>query len=64
MKKKIAQLLAKDEESQNAAAFAFKSLAKQCSEEESISSIVKHLFDLFKGNFFIFFYVEFLNSLR
>jgi len=40
------QLLAKDEENQNEAAFSIKSLAKQCSNKESIILILTSLFDL------------------
>ena len=43
------QLLAKDEENQSEAAFAIKSLAKQCSDKESVRGVLKHLFDLLNG---------------
>ncbi len=43
------QLLAKDEENQNEAAFAVKSLAKQCSDKDSISLIIASLFELLNG---------------
>ena len=43
------QLLAKDEENQMEAVFAIKSLAKQCSDKDSVRFVLKHLFDVLNG---------------
>ena len=43
------QLLAKEEENQQEAVFAIKSLAKQCSDKESVRFVLKHLFDVLNG---------------
>ena len=43
------QLLAKDKENQEEAAYAIKSLTKQCSNKESIIAILASLFDLLNG---------------
>lgn len=44
------QLISKDESIQNESALVFKSLASQCSSQEAIQKMIKHLFYVLAGN--------------
>ena len=46
----LGQLIAKDEIIQNESALVIKFLSKQCSNNDSIQFVIKHLFDILNGN--------------